>query len=75
MAARFYFLQYMIYTVAVVKFLRMRTGKFEEAEYDAQFGGVFYLFLRGISPEHPGRGVFYDKPPYELVRQLEEVIG
>ena len=40
----------------------------------AQFREV-NLFLRGISPEHPGRGIFYDKPPYELVRQLEEMIG
>ena len=75
MAKHFYFLQYMIYIVATVKFLRMRLGTFGESEYEMLFGGVFYLFLRGLSPEHPGRGVFYDKPPYELVRQLEEVIG
>ena len=75
MANHFYFLQYLIYIVATVKFLRMRLGAFGEAEYETQFGGVFYLFLRGISPEHPGRGIFYDKPPYELVRQLEEMIG
>lgn len=75
MAQSFYFLQYLIYIVAVVKFLRMRLGTFGEKEYEELFGGVFYLFVRGVTPEHPGRGVFYDKPPYGLVRQLEEVIG
>ena len=50
-------------------------GRFDEAEYESLFGGVFYLFVRGVSPDHPGRGVFHDKPPYELVRQLEELIG
>lgn len=75
MAKSFYFLQYLIYTVAAVKYLRMRLGRFEEAEYEALFGGVFYLFVRGVTPEHPGRGVFYDKPPYELIRRLEELIG
>lgn len=75
MAGSFYFLQYLIYTVAAVKYLRMRLGRFDEAEYESLFGGVFYLFVRGVSPDHPGRGVFHDKPPYELVRQLEELIG
>ncbi|MDR0932176.1 MAG: UvrD-helicase domain-containing protein [Victivallales bacterium] len=75
MTRNFYFLQYLIYTVATVKFLRLRLGKFGEKEYDSLFGGVFYLFIRGISPEYPGRGVFYDKAPYQLIRQLEEIIG
>ncbi|MPN54775.1 RecBCD enzyme subunit RecB [bioreactor metagenome] len=75
MAESFYFLQYLIYTVAAVKYLRMRLGCFGREEYDALFGGVFYLFVRGVSPAHPGRGVFYDKPPYELIHRLEELIG
>ncbi len=75
MAKSFYFLQYLIYTVAAVKYLRMRLGRFEQEEYEALFGGVFYFFVRGVTPEHPGRGVFYDKPPYELIRRLEELIG
>jgi len=75
MADSFYFLQYLIYTIAAVKYLRMRLGRFGEEEYGESFGGVFYLFVRGVSPEHPGRGVFYDKPPYALIRNLEELIG
>ena len=55
--------------------VRTMIGRFDEAEYESLFGGVFYLFVRVVSPDHPCRGVFHDKPPYELVRQLEELIG
>ncbi len=71
----FYFLQYLFYTVALVKYLRLKFGTFGKKEYETQFGGVFYLFLRGLSPEHPGRGVFYEKAEYHLIEALEEVIG
>lgn len=71
----FYFMQYLIYTVAWVKYLRHRLGTFDEAEYRDRFGGVFYLFLRGLSPEVPGRGVYFDKPEFRLIRELEAVIG
>lgn len=75
MAGSFYFLQYLFYTVALVKYLRMRLGRFGEAEYEEQFGGVFYLFLRGVAPQHPGRGVFFERPPYGLICELENLIG
>ena len=75
MADSFYFMQYLIYTLALVKYLRLRLGRFGEREYDELFGGVFYLFLRGLAPERPGSGVFYEKPPYRLIEALEEVIG
>ncbi len=75
MVDSFYFLQYLIYTVAAVKYLRMRLGQFGAEEYEKLFGGVFYLFVRGVTPEHPGRGVFFDKPPFELIHRLEELIG
>ncbi len=75
MRRHFYFLQYLIYAVATVKYLRTRLGRFDKEEYEAQFGGVFYCFIRGMSPAAPGRGVFYDRPAYELVAELERVIG
>ena len=71
----FYFMQYLIYTVALVKYLKYRLGSFGEAEYHERFGGVFYLFLRGLSPEAPGRGIYFDKPEFRLIRELEAVIG
>ena len=75
MCDSFYFLQYLIYIVALVKYLRLKLGRFGRTEYETLFGGVYYLFLRGLSEEHPGRGIFYEKPEYSLIEALEEVIG
>jgi exodeoxyribonuclease V beta subunit len=33
-------------------------------------GGAIYLYLRGI--DQAGQGVYVNKPPYELIRQLDE---
>ena len=70
-----YFLQYLLYTVALVRHLRRCCGGvFGEAEYEAQIGGVYYLFVRGMSPDTPGQGVFSARPPWETVHALEELI-
>ncbi len=57
------------------KYLRLRNGSFTNEDYERLFGGVCYFFLRGVSPESPGRGVFFDRPPYELVMELERILG
>lgn len=72
MAAALYNLQYYIYTVALHKYLENRIPDYA---YDTHFGGVFYLFVRGIHPEHPGSGVFYDRPPKDLVEALCNLFG
>ncbi len=70
-----YFLQYLLYMAALVRHLRRcRGGVFGEAEYEAQIGGVYYLFVRGMSPDAPDRGVFYARPPWKTVHALEELI-
>ena len=76
MADHTYYLQYLIYTVAAVKYLELHLHhSLSEADYDRLFGGVFYFFMRGVDSVCPGQGVFYGRPPYELVRQLEQIIG
>ena len=71
MAARHYILQYHIYTVALHRYLALRLPDYR---YDDHFGGVYYLYLRGMSPEQPpGHGVFYDKPPLALVQRLDRM--
>ncbi len=62
-----YDLQYHIYTVALYKFLKQRLPEFE---YNQHFGGVLYLFLRGIDSEQPGSGVFFDKPKEEIIKRI-----
>jgi exodeoxyribonuclease V beta subunit len=48
MAREAYVLQYLIYTVALHRYLRLRLPDYD---YERHFGGVFYLFLRGMRPE------------------------
>jgi exodeoxyribonuclease V beta subunit len=59
-----YVMQYYVYALALYLFLRNRLGDFD---FDAVFGGVFYLFLRGMDGRG-GQGVFSDRPdPRQIV--------
>ncbi|MCX8043536.1 MAG: exodeoxyribonuclease V subunit beta [Desulfobacterota bacterium] len=60
----YYTLQYALYTVALHNYLRQCVSGYS---YERYFGGVLYLFVRGITPEHPGCGIFYDCPPPSFV--------
>ena len=69
-----YCLQYLIYTAALFKFLKRRLKiADEESFYNERFGGVYYLFVRGMN--RPGSGIFYDKPPYKTCDKMEGFIG
>jgi exodeoxyribonuclease V beta subunit len=72
MADALYNLQYYIYTVALHKYLENRVPAYD---YDTHVGGVFYLFIRGISPDHPGSGIFFDRPSKGLVEALSDLFG
>ncbi len=73
MAHHHYYLQYHLYVVALHRHLRLRLCDYD---YDRHFGGVRYLFLRGMSPAHPpGCGVFTDRPPRELVEGLSALLA
>ena len=68
MAHHHYFLQYHLYVVAVHRYLAARLPGYD---YDAHFGGVFYLFVRGMAPERgENAGVFADRPSRALVLAL-----
>ena len=68
----YYTLQYHIYTLALHLFLQLRIPGYQ---YERDFGGVFYLFIRGIDKDAgPGCGVFYDRPDKELVEALENTM-
>jgi exodeoxyribonuclease V beta subunit len=72
MAEHDYFLQYHLYVVAADRWLRRRVKGYD---YEKRFGGVFYLFARGMSPAHAaGTGVFFDRPRAALVGALSEVL-
>jgi exodeoxyribonuclease V beta subunit len=65
----FYFLQYHLYTLALHRYLQLRLPGYD---YEKHFGGAFYVFLRGLSKDAAGRGIFYDRPPLKLIREMED---
>jgi len=67
-----YTLQYLIYTVALHRWLRTRIPDYS---YEHHFGGAYYLFLRGMDPNHPGNGVFFDRPSTDLIEDLDALMG
>lgn len=70
-----YPLQYLVYTCTLVEFLRQRMGRFGAQEYQQYFGGVFYLFLRGIDPQYPSRGIVKARPEYEDIEKMLEMMA
>jgi exodeoxyribonuclease V beta subunit len=71
MADHHYFLQYHIYTVALHRYLSSRLPGYA---YDRDFGGIMYLFIKGMHPDFgPEFGVFADLPPLARIEQLSEI--
>lgn len=62
-----YHLQYLIYTLAVKKYLESRLPNFN---YKYQFGGVIYLFLRGMR-NNLETGIFTYKPQISTIANLD----
>ncbi|RXZ44780.1 exodeoxyribonuclease V subunit beta [Crenobacter cavernae] len=67
-AREHYYLQYLFYSVALVRYLTSRGLSF-----DASLPEVRYLFLRGI--DGTGNGVWRDRPSARLIRALDAWFG
>lgn len=72
MADAHYYLQYLIYCVALHRYLKQRLVDYT---WETHFGGVFYLFLRGMHPDKADQGVFFHKPDLEIIEALELIMG
>jgi exodeoxyribonuclease V beta subunit len=69
MAREAYYLQYLVYCVALHRYLDLRVAGYD---YESHFGGVRYLFLRGMRPESGLTcGVYADRPAYGLIDALD----
>ncbi len=64
----YYDLQYLLYCVALVKYLKVINPVFD---YDVHFGGVCYLFTRGVNGK-AGQGIYSTKPERALIEQMLE---
>mgnify|MGYP001825983784 CR=1 FL=1 len=68
-----YDLQYLIYTLAVHRYLKLRLPGYD---YDANFGGVYYLFLRGMDAQYgEQRGVYFERPEKTLIEKLDALFA
>jgi exodeoxyribonuclease V beta subunit len=66
-----YHLQHLLYTLAVKKYLESRLPDFD---YETQFGGVIYLFIRGVR-KSLNKGVFAYKAGVEKIEALDNLLS
>jgi exodeoxyribonuclease V beta subunit len=68
-----YDLQYHLYAVALHRLL---VQQLKDYQYDRNFGGVYYLYLRGMrAATGPTRGVHYHRPEQSTIEALEAELG
>lgn len=68
MRDQLYVLQYHLYSVALHQYLLLRLPGYD---YETHFGGVLYLFVRGVDPlRGPDYGIYRDRPPATRIENL-----
>lgn len=67
-----YGLQYWIYSVVLHRYLKRRVSNYRYAEH---FGGVLYLFVRGMEPQIPASGIYNACPDESLLMELNRIMG
>lgn len=66
-----YDLQYQLYSVAVHRYLAQRLKQYD---YERYFGGVIYLFLRGVTAGDARQGIFFHRPQAALISALDALL-
>lgn len=67
-----YYLQYLIYCLALHRYLQQRLADYA---WEKHSGGVLYLFLRGMQPKSAASGVFFHQPDTAFIHALDELMG
>ena len=67
-----YDLQYQFYTLALHRYLKHRLHRYD---YKRDFGGIFYLFLRGMNDKLPQNGVFTTRLSEIFIKELDMLLG
>ncbi len=68
-----YPLQYVLYTLALHRYLKWRLPDYD---YDRHVGGVFYLFLRGMNPQNSTPlGVMHERPSKDFIEALDRLVA
>ncbi|ALO34738.1 exodeoxyribonuclease V subunit beta [Colwellia sp. MT41] len=70
----YYDLQYLIYSLALHRYLKQTLSDYQPSKH---FGGVYYLYLRGMTtePEHQGAGVYYRKISVQELNNLDALFA
>ncbi len=71
MAENHYFLQYHLYCLALDRYLRLRLPGYDPERH---FGGVHYVYVRGVDPDMPGQGVYSDRPDTRFLMELGKTL-
>ncbi|WP_321492254.1 exodeoxyribonuclease V subunit beta [uncultured Desulfobacter sp.] len=71
MVSHDYILQYHLYLVALDRYLQLRLKDYNYADH---FGGVFYLFIRGMA-RNTRTGIYFHRPGNEFVKQLRTLLS
>ena len=72
MGEDYYILQYHLYVLALDLYLTQRLPGYH---YSKDFGGVFYLFIRGIDTDRgPEFGIYSDRPSIEMINALKQAL-
>ncbi|MDK9709413.1 MAG: exodeoxyribonuclease V subunit beta [Desulforhopalus sp.] len=67
-----YGLQYWLYTLVLHRHLQQHLPGYS---YQDHFGGALYLFVRGMTPDIAGSGVYASLPSFEKVMALDQAMG
>ncbi|WP_112837319.1 exodeoxyribonuclease V subunit beta [Providencia rustigianii] len=65
-----YDLQYQLYSLALHRFLQHRMPNYD---YETHFGGVYYLFLRGIDSANSKNGIFFYRPTLAFITEFNQL--
>ena len=72
MAKHHYFLQYLLYSAVLHRFLKETMGA--DYSWENNFGGIRYVFLRGVAAGAEA-AVFSDRPPARLLDRIGNALG
>jgi exodeoxyribonuclease V beta subunit len=67
-----YGLQYWLYSLVLHQYLG---NHLTDYSHDNHFGGVLYLFVRGMHPAMPGNGIYFDRPDSKTLEELAACLG
>jgi len=62
-----YDIQITLYAQALIRWLKSAVSDYS---YDRHFGGVYYLYLRGMDIQTPGSGVYFIRPSIEQIESM-----